>query len=100
MENTRRASPTRQPDDVAMEVVNAVAQATDTDIMDLPVLEYSIDGDSLNQAIHSMESHGTITFEYADCMVLITEDGTVKLDAPATATSTTILASDKFHSAH
>lgn len=67
-------------------VVDAVATAVDTDVLELPPLYYHIDTDALDalfaDAQRSSGRSGQLTFTYADCLVTVSDDGEVAVEPP------------------
>lgn len=70
----------------AMCVVEAVAEATETDLEDLKPLYDAIDPDALNQLIGSPRqfTEGRIQFRYAGCDVTVDADGSIAVFARPT----------------
>lgn len=65
--------------DVSQRVVEAVADYTDTDMLELPPLYDSVDPDALNKLIRSAsDSH--VTFEYAGYRITIDTQGAIQID--------------------
>lgn len=69
-------------DGVTTRIVRAVADETDRDVLDMPVLHHSVDPDGLEQLVEGM-SEGAITFTYADRTVTVYADGAVDVDESA-----------------
>lgn len=65
-----------RPQLVTERVVQSVASHTDTDPMELPPLNESIDPDVLNGFL-SDGSQASIRFEYAGCDIIVRGDGSV-----------------------
>ena len=65
-------------------VVEAVAAASECDVVELPPLYESIDPDALDALVDSM-ANGYISFTYADHRVTVDSDETVSVDADVTA---------------
>lgn len=63
---------------VAERVLDAVSNATDEAIVDLPPLYDSVDPEALNALTDGMEN-GVVWFTYAGHEVTATSDGTVRL---------------------
>lgn len=61
---------------VAERVVESVAKATETDVVELPTLYGAIEPDALDAVVHAM-TDGEIQFEYADHAVTVQSDGAV-----------------------
>lgn len=74
------AAPTTVPLDerpsTSETIVEAVADATDTDPTQLPPLYDTVNTDALDM-LFSERDGGTLTFEYADCTVVVHGDVTV-----------------------
>jgi hypothetical protein len=60
-------------------IVEAVAAATDRQPTDLPTLDTYVDGDALDALLCRGSSSVTVSFEYADCVVVARGDGTVRV---------------------
>ncbi|WP_459194923.1 HalOD1 output domain-containing protein [Halosimplex sp. J119] len=60
-------------------VVTSVATHKDVEVMSLPSLYGVLDPDALDSLFDTPGSnpHGRVTFDYADCTVVCTSDGTV-----------------------
>lgn len=69
---------------VTERVVEAVADYTDTDVMDLPPLFDSIDPEALDGVVRSM-SGGEISFVYADLRIIVDSHGEVRVEEPSTS---------------
>jgi hypothetical protein len=64
-------------------VVEAVAEASECDVLELPPLYESIDPDALGALVDAM-ANGDISFTYANHRVTVDSDGTVSVDADVT----------------
>ncbi|MFA9518166.1 HalOD1 output domain-containing protein [Halopenitus sp. H-Gu1] len=71
---------------VSERVIRNVAETTDSDPLDLPLLYDAVDPDALNAIIESM-SDGEVTFTYAGHEVTVTSDGAISLDEKSAARS-------------
>lgn len=60
-------------------IVEAVAAATDRQPTDLPTLDAYVDGDALDTLLCRGSPSVTVSFEYADCVVVARGDGTVRV---------------------
>lgn len=60
---------------ISRTIYRAVARAKGVDPLDLPPLAESIDGESLEQFVNrsSVDVAFSLSFEYADCSVTVTE---------------------------
>lgn len=73
---------------VATLVVTAVAKATDQDIQEVDTLANTINPDALNQLFESPLGYplegenSTVEFEYCDCTVAVSKDGTISVEPP------------------
>lgn len=57
------------------EILGAVAETQDCDILDLPPLGYAIDADALERLVASLEPQGSVQFSYCSCRVRVRGDG-------------------------
>ena len=64
---------------VTERVVEAVADHTDTDVMDLPPLFDSIDPEALDRVVRSMND-GEISFVYADLRITVDSHGAIRVE--------------------
>lgn len=64
--------------------MEAVANYSDTDVMDLPPLFYSIDPDALDALIRSM-SDGSVSFTYAGQRITVTSRGAIRVGDNSTS---------------
>ncbi|WP_311172747.1 HalOD1 output domain-containing protein [Halobellus ordinarius] len=76
---------TRQPTEA---VVFAVAEATQTDPLDLPPLCSALDPDALNMLFETSTNSRpqatiTVSFEYADHQIVLKEHGSIVVTPPA-----------------
>lgn len=55
-------------------IIDAVAERTDNDAVDLPPLYDTVDPDALDSLVECMDN-GTITFTYAGLDITVTHDG-------------------------
>ena len=62
-------------------VVDAVADYTDTDVMDLPPLFHSIDPEALDRVVRSMDD-GEISFVYTDLRITVDSQGAIRVEEP------------------
>lgn len=69
-------------------VIEAVAETTAQDPLELPPMFDTVDADALDKVVRSMD-HGTVSFEYADYSVTVHSDGTVTLDGTPEAAAGT-----------
>lgn len=63
-------------------VVDAVAAVAGVRALELPPLHDSVDADALDELCQSETNPGTVSFEYADFLVVITTDGVVEVYDP------------------
>ncbi|MFC6614693.1 HalOD1 output domain-containing protein [Halopenitus salinus] len=64
---------------VSERVIRRVAETTDRDVLDLPVLYDAVDPDALNAVVESM-SDGEVAFQYAGHEVTVDGDGRIELE--------------------
>jgi hypothetical protein len=69
-------------------VVYAVAEATETDPLDLPPLHSALDPDALNMLFETStngrpQTAITVSFEYADHQIVLKEHGSIVITPPA-----------------
>lgn len=69
---------------VSERVVEAVAEATDTDPMELPPLHDTLDSDALDALIPSM-ANGELSFDYAGCSITVNNKAAVQIVHPLQA---------------
>lgn len=71
---------TRRSDRTSVRVVEAIADATDSDVFDLqPPLYDAIDPSALDQLVDDGDAV-SVRFEYQDHLVTVDGDGTVSID--------------------
>ncbi|NHN40462.1 hypothetical protein G9C85_02270 [Halorubellus sp. JP-L1] len=67
---------------VTTRIVRSVADATDSDALELPPLYDAVDPDGLETLVEGM-AEGAVAFTYADRTVTVRADGHVDVDEPA-----------------
>ena len=71
---------------LALTIVEEVADIEGSRPLDLPPLNDSIDVDSLEQLIGSLDRFATVQFTYCQYRITVTGDGTIFIDTSGTST--------------
>nr|WP_049903834.1 HalOD1 output domain-containing protein [Natrialba aegyptia] len=70
---------------LSVAVATAVATACNEDVTELEPLHYAINADALERLFepraNGLRSDGSVSFEYSDCLVTITADGTIQVES-------------------
>lgn len=77
MQETRRE--TSQSHDFAARISEAIADATDRDVLAIAPLYNTIDPDALNRLFDGKQTTGTVVFTHADCHVTVAADGQISV---------------------
>ncbi len=79
---------------VSERIVRRVAEATDSDVSELPTLYDAIDPEGLDALVARM-SNGVVSFSYAGHEVTVDSDGSISVDGACTgAPATSVAAGD------
>lgn len=70
---------------LSVAVADAVATFCDADVTSLDPLHYAINADALERLFEpradGLRTGGSVTFEYNDCLVTVTADGTIQVES-------------------
>ncbi|WP_254768049.1 HalOD1 output domain-containing protein [Salinilacihabitans rarus] len=70
---------------LSVAVADAVATFAGVDVVDLEPLHYSINADALERLFEpradGLRSGGSVTFEHEGCLVTVTADGKIRVEA-------------------
>jgi len=75
---TSEAAQSARTESTVHEIVSAIAEQTDTDVLDLPPLNDSVDTDALTALLRS-EGTARVEFEYVGHTVVVDGDGRVRV---------------------
>lgn len=76
--------------DIALTILEEVADAEQSRSLDLPPLNDAIDVDSLEQLIDSFDQFETIQFTYCHYRITVKGDGTIFIDTSETSMITDV----------
>ncbi|OIB58893.1 HalOD1 output domain-containing protein [Natrialba sp. SSL1] len=70
---------------LSVTIATAVATVCNADATELEPLHYAINADALERLFepraNGLRNEGSVTFEYNDCLVTVTADGTIRVES-------------------